>query len=214
MAVFRDRGHAGEVLAAELTSYAGRDVVVLGLARGGVPVAAEVAAALSAALDVFVVRKIGLPGREELAMGAIASGGATVRNEAVITRANVPPQVFATARSRALVELQRREFAYRGGRPAVPVHGRTVIVVDDGLATGASMQAAVVALRQQHPARIIVAVPVALPETCAWFADQVDGMVCPCTPRDFHAVGSHYEDFAATEDDDVRRLLVAGPRPD
>ena len=206
--IFRDRTEAGRVLAAELTAYANRpDVLVLALPRGGVPVGFEVAKALHAPLDVFLVRKLGVPEQEELAMGAIASGGVTVLNEDVIRVLGISPAEINAVAAEQMQELERRERSYRGDRPAPEVRGRTVILVDDGLATGSSMRAAVKALRQLHPARIVVAVPVASPETCAEFRDEVDEIVCAYTPEPFYAVGFWYEDFSQTSDEEVRELL-------
>lgn len=208
MALFADRRDAGRQLAAELTAYRGRDdVLVLGLPRGGVPVAFEVALALQAPLDVFVVRKLGAPGHEELAMGAIASGGTRVLNRRVVEAYGVSEEDMQTVADREAVELARREQAYRGGRPPPSVEGRTVILVDDGLATGASMRAAIVALREQGAERVVAAVPVSSVETCAEFEGLVDEMVCARTPQPFVAVGLWYDDFSATTDEEVRRLL-------
>ena len=208
MALFTDRVDAGRQLAAHLDDYRNRDdVLVLGLPRGGVPVAYEVARALGAPLDVFVVRKLGAPGREELAMGAIASGGARVLNRRVVEAYGVSEEAVERVADREAVELARREQAYRGQRPPPAIEGRTVILVDDGLATGASMRAAVAALREHGAERVVAAVPVSAAETCAEFEDRVDEMVCARTPEPFFAVGMWYEDFAATTDDEVRRLL-------
>ena len=205
---YRDRAEAGRVLAEELTEYAGRDdVLVLALPRGGVPVAFEVARALKAPLDVFLVRKLGTPGREELAMGAIATGGVRLLNEEVVRHLRIPDEVLDRVTAAELEELRRRERAYRDDLPAPAVAGRTVILVDDGLATGASMRAAVAALRQMQPARIVVAVPIAAPATCEEFQDEVDQVVCARTPEPFYAVGLWYEDFSQTSDDEVRELL-------
>jgi predicted phosphoribosyltransferase len=209
---FADRVDAGHRLAERLTHLAGQDVVVLGLPRGGVPVAAEVAAALRAPLDVLVVRKLGLPWQPELAMGAIAGvGGALeeVRNELVIRRAGVGDDVLDAVRAREVPELRRREQAYRGDRPALEVRGRTVVVVDDGLATGSTMRAAVAAVREQSPAAVVVAVPVGSPDTCARLDREVDEVVCLDMPRTFLAVGQAYDDFRATSDDEVRAALSA-----
>jgi putative phosphoribosyl transferase len=195
-------------LAARLARYAGRpDVLVLALPRGGVPVAFEVAQALGAVLDVFLVRKLGLPGHEEFAIGAIASGGVTVLNEETlrdygVSRAQVEAVVDAEQR-----ELERRERQYRGNRAFPDLTGRTVILIDDGLATGSTMRAAVAALRQERPARVIVAVPTAPPETCDELRTIVDEMVCLVTPEPFYAVGLWYEDFSQTTDEEVRELL-------
>ena len=211
---FRDRRHAGQVLGWRLVEAGVLERfpeprLVLGLSRGGVPVAGEVARILAAPLDVFVVRKLGVPGHEELAMGAIASGGGRVLNEAVIDRLGVTEdEVEAVARSEACV-LDRRERAYRDDRPPAPVARATVIVVDDGLATGASMRAAVQALRPQDPAAVVVAVPVASPETCRDIRAEAEEVVCVRTPEDFLAVGQAYDDFSPTTDDEVRAVLEA-----
>jgi predicted phosphoribosyltransferase len=206
--LFRDRFDAGRRLADKLTEYAGRpNVLVLALPRGGVPVACEVARALHAPLDVFLVRKLGLPGHEELAMGAIATGGVRVLNEDVVRGLGVPDKVIDAVARREQDELERRERAYRDDRPAPDVRGKTVILVDDGLATGSTMRAAIAALRQQHPARVIVAVPVGAPETCAEFQDETDETVCAVTPEPFYAVGMWYQDFAQTTDEEVYDLL-------
>ena len=207
--LFRDRRAAGRLLAAKLARYAERpDVVVLALPRGGVPVAYEVARALGAPLDVFVVRKLGLPGHEEVAMGAVATGGVRVLNEQITRALAIPEHVIDAITAREQEELARRERVYRGDRPPLDVRGRTVILVDDGLATGATMQAAVQALRQQQPARIVVAVPTAAPETCEALRAKVDDVVCAVTPDPFYAVGLWYDDFSQTTDDEVRELLA------
>src|ERR671924_218318 len=209
MAYFRDRRDAGRKLAQELLHYAHRsDVIVLALPRGGVPVAYEVALALNAPLDIFIVRKLGLPGQEELAIGAIASGGIRVLNEDLVRMLNLSEKVIEHVAQRELQELQRREQSYRGNRPAPEVHDQTVILIDDGLATGASMRAAVAGLRVQNPKRIVVAVPTAAPETCDAFQSEVDEMVCAVTPEPFLGVGRWYEDFSQTTDDEVRELLA------
>lgn len=206
--LFRDRAEAGRMLAKKLMKYAGRpDVLVLALPRGGVPVAYEVARALHAPLDIFLVRKLGLPGREELAMGAIASGGVLVLNNDVVRALNIPEHVMQSVAEEERQELQRRERLYRGDQPAVNVRGRTVILIDDGLATGSSMRAAMAALRQQVPARIVIAVPVGPPETCAEFQGEADGAVCALTPEPFYAVGLWYQNFSQTTDEEVRELL-------
>lgn len=206
--LFRDRTDAGRQLAAKLTLYAGRpDVRVLALPRGGVPVAFEVAKALRAPLDVFLVRKLGLPGHEELAMGAIASGGIRVLNEDVVRRFRVSVDVIDAVAAEEAVELERRERLYRGDRPPAEVRDRTVILIDDGLATGSTMRAAVVALRQLRPARIVVAVPVGAAETCAEFETEADDTVCAHTPEPFYGVGMWYDDFSQTTDEEVRELL-------
>ena len=208
---FRDRREAGRLLAAQLGAYAKRpDVLVLALPRGGVPVAAEVASALGAPLDVFVVRKLGVPGHEEYALGAIATGGVRVLNEEVVQALRIPDRVIDALAGREQEELARRERVYRGHRPPPDVRGRTVILVDDGLATGATMHAAIRALRQQQPARIVVAVPTASPETCAELKTEVDDVICATTPDPFYAVGLWYEDFSQTTDEEVRELLARG----
>jgi erythromycin esterase-like protein/predicted phosphoribosyltransferase len=211
---FRDRTEAGRLLAEQLHEYAGRDdVVVLALPRGGVPVAFEVARALDAPLDVFVVRKLGVPGHEELALGAIATGGTRVLNERVVDSLNIPSEWIEAVDARERRELQRRERAYRGDRPPPNLTGRTVILVDDGLATGSTMLAAVRALRQEAPARIVVAVPVADPEVCAAIRREADDAICLMTPSPLRAVGEWYDDFSQTTDDEVRELLERARRP-
>src|SRR5262245_25330895 len=205
---FRDRTEAGRYLARKLQAYTDRpDVIVLALPRGGVPVAFEVAQKLHAPLDVFLVRKLGVPGREELAMGAIASGGVRVLNEDVVRYLNIPEEVIEEVAEQERQELERRERLYRGDRPAPEVRGKTVILIDDGLATGSTMRAAVRALRQQRPARVVVAVPVGSPDTCAEFSAEADEVVCGRTPDPFYAVGAWYDDFSQTSDDEVRWLL-------
>jgi putative phosphoribosyl transferase len=207
-ALFRDRVDAGRKLAEALKHYAKeRNLLVLALPRGGVPVAFEVADALNAQLDVFMVRKLGVPGFEELAMGAIASGDVIVLNDQLVEQIGVTQGMIDRAVARERLELERRELAYRDDRPRPKVEGRTVILIDDGLATGATMRAAAAALRQQHPKRLVVAVPVAAPETCDEFRDEVDEIVCAVTPQPFYAVGSWYADFSQTTDDEVRELL-------
>jgi len=206
--LFRDRREAGRRLATLLASYAGKPgVIVLGLPRGGIPVAYEVAHALGAPLDVFTVRKLGAPGHAELAIGAIASGGVCVLNEDYIAQLEIPPHVLRAIRAREEQELARRERLFRGDRPPLDVHGSTVIVVDDGLATGATMRAAVAALHAQHPAHIVVATPVASPQACALIRGVADGCVCAATPPHFPGVGAFYGDFTQTEDAEVRQLL-------
>ena len=206
---FRDRREAGRVLAERLRSYAGRaDVIVLGLPRGGVPVAYEVAQALRVPLDVFIVRKLGVPGHEELAMGAIASGGVRVLNEDVVRQLPQPERVIEQVTAEETRELERREIEYRDGRVAPDLSGKTVILVDDGLATGATMRAAVTALKRLAVAAIVVGAPVAAPETCAEFRREVDEIVCPITPEFFRGVGQFYEDFSQTTDEEVRELLA------
>lgn len=210
---FRDRVDAGRALAADLSAYAGRDdVLVLALPRGGVPVGYEVARALGAPLDVFIVRKLGVPGHEELAMGAIASGGVRVLNESVVGPLRIPESIIDSVAAREQAELERREREYRDGRPAPDVSGRTVILVDDGLATGATMRAAAEALRLQGPARVVVAVPVSAAESCEEFREQVDEIVCTITPSPFYGVGMWYEDFSQTTDAEVRALLARAGR--
>ena len=206
---FRDRREAGRRLAAQLAAYAHRpDVIVLALPRGGVPVGYEVARALDAPLDVFLVRKLGVPGQEELAMGAVATGGMRVLNEQVVQGLRIPDYVIAAVAAKEEHELRRRERLYRGDRPPPDVRGRTVILVDDGLATGATMLAAAEALRRQQPARIVVAVPTGSPDTCDALRDHVDEVVCAVTPEPFHSVGLWYQDFSQTTDDEVRALLA------
>jgi predicted phosphoribosyltransferase len=207
--LFANRREAGRILASLVMKYADRDdVLVLALPRGGVPVAFEVARALNAPLDVFIVRKLGVPGHDELAMGAIATGGVRVLNDDVVMSLELEPEVIDAVAAREEKELARRERLYRGARPAPDVHGRTVILVDDGLATGSTMRAAVAALRKQRPARIVVAVPVAAPETCEEFKTEVDEAICAATPRMFNGVGRWYEDFSQTTDDEVHELLA------
>jgi predicted phosphoribosyltransferase len=196
------------LLASGLGAYAGRsDVVVLALPRGGAPVAFEIAQALEAPLDVCVVRKLGVPGHEELAMGAIASGGAWVLNEDVIRALDIPHQLISEVAERELKELKRREQVYRGDRPVLDVHGRVVILVDDGIATGSTMRSAIAALRRLGPAQLIVAVPAAAPSTIEEIGREVDECVCATTPEPFYAVGIWYEDFSQTTDDEVRDFL-------
>jgi predicted phosphoribosyltransferase len=206
--MFLDRREAGRTLGAELASYAGRnDVTVLGLPRGGVPVAFEVALALDAPLDVFLVRKLGVPGHEELAMGAIASGGVRVLNSSVIQQLRISAGDIERAANREERELRRREVAYRGDRPPLDLHGRIAILVDDGLATGSSMRAAVEAVRMLAPTRIVVAVPVAPPSTAREMRRIADDVVVVATPEPFESVGRFYEEFQQTTDEEVRELL-------
>jgi predicted phosphoribosyltransferase len=206
---FRDRNEAGRLLATKLTAYANRpDVLVLALPRGGVPVAYEVARSLGAPLDVFIVRKLGIPGHEEVAMGAVATGGVRVLNDEVVATLAIPENVIGAITAQEQQELARRERVYRGGRPPPDVRGRTVILVDDGLATGSTMHAAVRALRRQQPARIVVAVPTAAAETCEKLKSEVDEVVCATIPEPFHAVGRWFEDFSQTTDEEVRELLA------
>ncbi len=209
---FADRRAAGRALGERLVDdLKETDAVVLGLPRGGVVVAAEVATALAAPLDVLVVRKLGLPWQPELAMGAIAAVGdavETVRTEAVLAAVHVDEETFAAVRDEELVELRRRERAYRGDRPPIALAGRTVVLVDDGLATGSTMRAAVVAVRRSEPAGVVVAVPVGSPSACAALAPEVDDLVCLEAPRGFRAVGQAYADFTAIGDDEVRAALA------
>ena len=211
--VFRDRRHAGQVLAQSLTGYAKRaDVLVLALPRGGVPVAFEVAQALYAPLDVFIVRKLGVPGHEEYAMGAIASGGVRVLNTNVINMMGVDAAAVEAVTAAEQAEIARREALYRADGPQLTVKGHSVILVDDGLATGATMLAAVKALKSQQPARIVVAVPTAAPEVCEQMRHEADEVVCATTPEPFRAVGRWYEDFEQTSDEEVRELLATARR--
>ncbi|MBD2678065.1 MULTISPECIES: phosphoribosyltransferase [Nostoc] len=207
--LFKDRRFAGQLLAKELAAYANRsDVVVLGLPRGGVPVAFEVAKALNAPLDILVVRKLGVPDQEELAMGAIAPGGVRILNKHIINVVNISDEVIARVAVQEERELERREQLYRGNRPFPDLRGRTVILVDDGLATGATMWAAVVAVRKQQPAAIVIAVPVAAPETCEQLEPEVDQIACVSKPSPFYSVGLWYENFPQTTDQEVRELLI------
>jgi predicted phosphoribosyltransferase len=209
---FRDRREAGRQLARYLAAYANRpDVLVLGLPRGGVPVACEVARALNAPLDVFLVRKLGVPGYEEMAMGAVASGGVRVINRGVVEALHIPSEVIDAVANQALRELERRERAYRDDRPAPNVRGKAVILIDDGLATGSTMRAAVKALRQPAPARLVVAVPTGAGQTCEELRAEVDELVCAITPEPFYAVGIWYDDFSQTTDEEVRALLAHQP---
>lgn len=208
MALYEDRHAAGRALADALRPYAGRDdVVILALPRGGVPVAYQVALALDAPLDVFIVRKLGVPGREELAMGAIASGDVRVLNHDIVRGLAISDRAIDRVAGEERQELERREQLYRGDRERISIEGRVAILVDDGLATGASMRAAVEAAEAQNPAEIVVAVPVASPETCAEFEKLVDAVVCAATPQPFMGVGLWYTDFSQTTDEEVRELL-------
>jgi len=212
--IFRDRRDAGRYLASKLKKYANRpDVLVLALPRGGVPVAYEVSRALHVRLDIFLVRKLGVPGHEELAMGAIASGGVRVLNEQVVRGLEVSGEVIAAVSAAEELELARREQLYRGDRPPPDVRDQTIILIDDGLATGSTMRAAVAALRQREPARIVVAVPVGAAETCAEFHDEADEAICARTPEPFYAVGAWYADFSQTTDEEVRKLLEQAEEP-
>jgi putative phosphoribosyl transferase len=208
MPLYKNRAEAGRKLAQALSDYAGRaDVVVLGLPRGGVPVAYEVAKTLEAPLDVFIVRKLGVPGQEELAMGAIASGGVRVLNDEVVRGLSISEEEIQSIAEKEHAELERRERAYRGERARVDLKNKIAILVDDGLATGASMRAAVSGLRQHNPDKIVVAVPTAPPETCREFEDLADQVICLQTPSPFMGVGAWYADFPQTTDDQVRDLL-------
>jgi len=205
---FKDRIQAGQYLADRLADYAGMPhTVVLGLPRGGVVVAYEVSQKLDLPLDIFLVRKLGVPGYEELAMGAIASGGVRVMNEDVMQQINISESDLEAVIKREETELKRRERAYRNGRPPLDIQNAAVILIDDGLATGATMRAAVAALQKQNPRRLIIAVPVAAPETCKEFKPLVDDIVCAITPSPFYAVGAWYENFSQTTDEEVRQLL-------
>lgn len=207
--IYADRTEAGRVLGERLARYTGHPgAIVLALPRGGVPVGFETARRLGLPLDVFLVRKLGTPWQPELAMGAVASGGVRVINHAVVRALGVPPAIIEEETQREMDELRRRERAYREGRPPLDVRGRVVILVDDGLATGSTMRAAVGALRAMGPARIVVAVPVAAREVCEEFAQSADELECPATPPDFFSVGSWYDDFSQTTDAEVRDLLA------
>lgn len=206
---FRDRRHAGEALAAELSHLSGDpNVLVLGLPRGGVPIAYEVARALDAPMDVFLVRKLGVPGHPELAMGAIGSGGVRVLNDEVLEMLRIDPEVVDQVARREEVELDRRERLYRGDRAEPDIRGRTVVLVDDGLATGSTMRAAAEAVRAAGPARLIIAVPVGARETCDSLRAEADEVVCALTPEPFQAVGLWYQDFSQTTDAEVSELLA------
>lgn len=205
--IFANRADAGRQLAEKLAAYADEDTRVLALPRGGVPVGYEVARALGAPLDVFVVRKIGVPGHEELAMGAVASGGVRVLNEETIAQLGIDAATVEAVTAAERAEVQRRETAYRGGLPAHDVTGKTVILTDDGLATGATMFAGVLALRKRNPRKIVVAVPIAPPDTCAALGAEVDEIICLETPEPFRGVGAWYRDFRQTSDEEVRAML-------
>ena len=212
--IFRDRIEAGKYLATKLMNYKDRPgVLVLALPRGGVPVAFEVAQALRAPLDIFLVRKLGVPGHEELAMGAISTGGVRVLNEDTVNYLRIPEHVIDAIAAVELKELNRRELAYRGSRPEPDVKGKTAILVDDGLATGSTIRAAAQALRQQQPARIIVAVPVSAPQTCNEYRIGVDEIICAITPEPFFGVGQWYLDFSQTTDEEVHDLLERARSP-
>jgi putative phosphoribosyl transferase len=210
---FQDRADAGKLLAKKLVAYRDQpNVLILALPRGGVPVAAEVARELHAPLDVFVVRKLGVPGQEELALGAIAMGGIRVLNRAVMQELQITPDQLDALTASEQEELIRRQHLYRDSRPLPEIRDQTVILIDDGLATGATMRAAVLALRQQHPSRLVVAVPAGAPETCEQFQDEVDDIVCAITPSPFRSVGSWYENFPQVTDDEVRDQLAEAQR--
>lgn len=208
MTVFTNRVDAGRQLAGWLSAYAGRsDVVVLALPRGGVPVAAEVAARLAAPLDVFLVRKLGVPGHPELAMGAIAEGGVMVVSNAILADLGIPRAALDQVAARERLELERRDVQYRGGRERPSVRDKIVILIDDGLATGATMEAAVMALREHHPARIVVATPVGARDACERLSQVADEVICALIPASFMAVGQWYQDFGQTSDDEVKALV-------
>ena len=210
---FKNREQAGQYLAAQLLQYASApSTIVLGLPRGGVVVASEVARKLSLPLDVFLVRKLGIPGYEELAMGAIASGGVRVMNENILRQISISDDAIEAVAGREEQELRRREQAYRGNRPRLDVKNLAVILVDDGLATGATMRAAVTALRRQQPLRIVIAVPTAAPDTCNQFRAEVEDIICGMTPTPFQAVGAWFEDFSQTTDEEVQQLLRTAQR--
>lgn len=211
---FQNRSEAGRMLASRLQQYANRsDVLVLALPRGGVPVGYEVAVALNVPLDVFLVRKLGVPGHEELALGAIASGGVRVLNYDVVEALGIPEETIDTIAARERRELTRRQQEYRGSRPPADAQGHTIILVDDGLATGSTMRAAAAALRRQNPARLIIAVPVGAASTCEELKREADELICLMEPEPFHAVGLWYEDFGQTTDQEVRDLLQRAPHP-
>ena len=208
MEIFQDRSEAGRVLAKRLEQYKNRpDTLVLALPRGGVPVAYEVARALHAPMDIFLVRKLGVPGHEEVAMGAIASGGIRILNEDLTRQINIPERIIDAVTAREQEELERHERLYRGARRVPSIRGKTVIVIDDGLATGSTMKAAIAALRQQQPAKLIVAVPTAPPETCESLRTDADEVICAVTPDPFWAVGAWYRGFDQTTDEEVHDLI-------
>src|SRR5918992_2776210 len=208
--LFRNRYEAGRRLATALTDYVSRpNLLVLALPRGGVPVGYEVARTLQASLDVMLVRKLGVPGQEELAMGALASGGILILEDEVVAAFRIPEQVIAKVAAREAVEINRQERAYRADRPPLSVRERTIILVDDGLATGSTMRAAAAALKSQNPEHLAIAVPVAPPETCEELSREVDNIVCVLTPHPFVSVGSWYQNFSQVDDEEVRELLLA-----
>jgi len=211
--IFLNRTEAGRKLAKKLAAYGNRkDEIVLGIPRGGVPVAFEVAGALGAPLDVFIARKLGVPGHEELAFGAVASGGVRILDQQTVEALNISDAEIAGVTAQERKELERRESLYRGGRPPLKVEGLTAILVDDGIATGSSMQAAIAALRQRKPARVVVAVPVAPPSTCDRLRSEADDVVCVYAPEFFYAIGQFYEDFSQVTDKEVMDLVQRGSR--
>jgi len=208
MAFFKDRVDAGRKLAKKLLKYANRsDILILALPRGGVPVAFEVAKELNVKMDVFIVRKLGVPGNEELAMGAIASDNIIVLNEDVVRSFQISKQTIDAVAARELRELERREYIFRGKRPKLSISDSTVILIDDGLATGATMNAATAAVKTKNPTKIVIAVPTGAPDTCRSFEGKVDEVICVATPEPFYAVGAWYEDFSQTTDEEVCELL-------
>ena len=210
---FQNRAEAGQVLARRLQQYKNQpDMLVLGLPRGGVPVAYEVARELNAPLDVFIVRKLGVPGHEELGMGAIATGGVRILHEGIIREFGISQELIDSVSEREQAELDRRNRLYRGDRPAPAIKDRTVVIVDDGLATGSTMKAAIQAVRQQAPRRLIVAVPTAPAETCEQVKESADEVVCAITPDPFLAVGGSYADFSQTTDEEVRDLIASAAK--
>jgi putative phosphoribosyl transferase len=212
---YRDRAQAGEMLAGSVRDRLGAvDAIVLALPRGGLPIGLAVARALDAPLDVLIVRKLGVPAQPELAMGAIASGGFQVLDKSLTAQLGLTSAAIAAVVRHETAELHRREALYRGDRPPVDVRGRVAILVDDGLATGSSMRAAIGATRQRRPHQLVVAVPVGARDTCEELAREVDTLICPLQPREFFAVGQWYEDFAPTTDDEVRACLAAAPHPE